>query len=198
MADRMLASAARDMPRWHLDQFSVCEATVLTKDTIAAEIPRLRRYARALVGQEAEADDLVQDTLERALSRLHQWRSNESPRRWLISILHNLHVDEKRGQARQPLPDELDDHVVDPASRPEDGVTNCEVNAALQRLPLEQRQIVLLVGLEGLSYAEAAAMLGVPIGTVMSRLARGREKLRQLLDHPPVLPSSNVSLRRVK
>jgi RNA polymerase sigma-70 factor, ECF subfamily len=186
------------MPRWHLDQNSVCEAKVLTKDTIAAEIPRLRRYARALVGQETEADDLVQDTLERALSRLHLWRSNENPRRWLFTILHSVHVDKVRGKARQPLPDDLNDHVADPASRPEDGVTQCEVNAALQRLPLEQRQIVLLVGLEGLSYAEAAAVIGVPIGTVMSRLARGREKLRQLLDHPPILPSSNVSLRRVK
>jgi RNA polymerase sigma-70 factor, ECF subfamily len=194
----MLGKIARLMPRWPLDQVSVREANVLTKDTIAAEIPRLRRYARALVGQETEADDLVQDTLERALSRMHLWRSNENPRRWLFTILHNLHVDRVRGKARQPLADELDDHVADPASRPEDGVTQCEVNAALQRLPLGQRQIVLLVGLEGLSYAEAAAVIGVPIGTVMSRLARGREKLRQLLDHPTPENASPVALRRVK
>lgn len=171
---------------------------MLQKDTIAAEIPRLRRYARALVGQEAEADDLVQDTLERALSRLHLWRSNESPRRWLFTILHNLHIDGLRGEALRPALNKLDEGLADPIAGPEDGVTKCEVSAALQKLPLEQRQIVLLVGIEGLSYAEAASVLGVPIGTVMSRLARGREKLRQLLDHPPVLPSSNVSLRRVK
>ena len=171
---------------------------MLKKDTIAAEIPRLRRYARALVGQEAEADDLVQDTLERALGRLHLWRSNESPRRWLFTILHNLHIDGLRGQARRPALDELDESVADPVARPEDGVTKCEVTAALQRLPLEQRQTVLLVGLEGLSYAEAAAVLGVPIGTVMSRLARGREKLRHLLDHPTPEAASPVSLRRVK
>jgi RNA polymerase sigma-70 factor, ECF subfamily len=175
---------------------------VLKKDAIAPEIPRLRRYARALVGNEVEADDLVQDTLERAIGRLHLARANESPRRWLFTILHNLHVDATRGQARRPALDELDETVADPAAQPEDGVTKCEVNDALQRLPLEQRQTVLLVGLEGLSYAEAAAVLGIPIGTVMSRLARGREKLRQLLDHPAAAPSQSatpsVSLRRVK
>ncbi len=171
---------------------------MLKKDTIAAEIPRLRRYARALVGQESEADDLVQDTLERALNRLHLWRSNDNPRRWLITILHNLHIDGMRGQSRRPVLGEIDESVADPVARPEDGVTKCEVTAALQRLPLEQRQVVLLVGLEGLSYAEAAAVIGVPIGTVMSRLARGREKLRQLLDHPAPQATSPVSLRRVK
>ena len=103
-----------------------------------------------------------------------------------------------RGEARRPVLDKLDESVADPVAGPEDGVTKCEVSAALQRLPLEQRQIVLLVGLEGLSYAEAAAVLGVPIGTVMSRLARGREKLRQLLDHPRRPALVDVSLRRVK
>ena len=155
-------------------------------DTLAAEIPKLRRYARALVGSESEADDLVQDTLERALGRLHLWRDTTSPRRWLFTILHNLHVDHLRGQARHPALDALDDTMADPAAQPEDGVTKCEVGAALQRLPLEQRQVVLLVGLEGLSYAETAGVLDIPIGTVMSRLARGREKLRQLLDRPSV------------
>lgn len=167
-------------------------------DTIASEIPRLRRYARALVGNETEADDLVQDALERALSRLHLWRSNGNPRRWLFTILHNLHVDRNRGKERSPALDGLDESLPDPASRPEDGVTRCEVSLALQRLPLEQRQTVLLVGLEGLSYAETAEVLGVPIGTVMSRLARGREKLRQLLDHPATPATPPTALRRVK
>jgi RNA polymerase sigma-70 factor, ECF subfamily len=190
------------------------DQAVSKPETIAAEIPRLRRYARALVGNETEADDLVQDTLERALSRLHLPHSSESPRRWLLTILHNIHVDHQRGHARRPPMSELDETVPDPASRPEDGVTKCEVSAALQRLPLEQRQVLLLVGLEGLSYAETAAVLDVPIGTVMSRLARGREKLRQILDHPasparqaapPSLPSTSspptlpaAALRRVK
>lgn len=182
---------------WRSSLFAY-EDAVLRKDTIAAEIPRLRRYARALVGNESEADDLVQDTLERALSRSHLWRPSDSPRRWLFTILHNLHIDGRRGLARRPTADELDETIADPAARPEDGVTTCEVNAALQRLPLEQRQAVLLVGLEGLSYAEAATVLNVPIGTVMSRLARGRDKLRLLLDHPAAPASSAVSLRRVK
>ena len=166
--------------------------------TIAAEIPRLRRYARALVGNEAEADDLVQDTLERALNRLHLWRSTANPRRWLFTILHNIHIDGARGRARVPTMHDLDETVPDPASVPEDGVTRCEVAQALQQLPLEQRQAVLLVGLEGLSYAETAEVLAIPIGTVMSRLARGRGKLRQLLDHPAPPVASSTTLRRVK
>lgn len=171
---------------------------MLSRDTVASEIPRLRRYARALVGNEAEADDLVQDTLELALGRLHSWRTSESPRRWLITILHNLHADSLRGRADRPTPDELDASIPDPASRRDASVTKCEVNAALQRLPLEQRQTVLLVSIEGLSYAEAASVLGVPIGTVMSRLARGRDKLRQLLEHPAGGAGASASLRRVK
>ena len=155
------------------------------KDAIAAEIPRLRRYARALVGHQAEADDLVQDTLERALGRLHLWHRGDNPRRWLFTILHNLHVDKTRGAARRPAATELAAGVADPVSSPGEGVTACEVTAALAQLPLDQRQTVLLVGLEGLSYAETAEVMGIPIGTVMSRLSRGREKLRQLLDHPP-------------
>jgi RNA polymerase sigma-70 factor (ECF subfamily) len=167
-------------------------------EIIAAEIPRLRRYARALVGNETEADDLVQDALERALNRLHLWRGSGNPRRWLFTILHHLHVDRSRSLARAPDLGDLDEALPDPASRPEDGVTRCEVSLALQRLPLEQRQTVLLVGLEGLSYAETAAVLGIPIGTVMSRLARGREKLRQILDHPATPATPRNALRRVK
>ena len=168
------------------------------KDSIAAEIPKLRRYARALVGNETEADDLVQDTLERALTRLHLWQRSDNPRRWLFTILHNLHIDHARGQARRPAASELDETVADPLARPEDGVTTCEVTAALARLPLEQRQVVLLVGMEGLSYAETAEVLAIPIGTVMSRLSRGRDKLRQLLDHPTVPVAPSATLRRVK
>jgi RNA polymerase sigma-70 factor (ECF subfamily) len=168
---------------------------VSRQNAIAAEIPRLRRYARALTGNEGEAEDLVQDTLERALGRIHLWREGESPRRWLLTILHNIHVDRLRGQARRPAHGELDATMADPTARPADGVTACEVNDALQKLPEEQRQAVLLVGLEGLSYSEAAAVLAVPIGTVMSRLARGREKLRELIGHEGGRPQG---LRRVK
>ncbi|KAB2850892.1 MAG: RNA polymerase sigma factor [Hyphomicrobiaceae bacterium] len=164
-------------------------------DAIAAEIPRLRRYARALVGGEGEADDLVQDCLERAIARIELWRDGDSPRRWLFTILHNIHVDRRRGAARRPEVIELDDAIADPASGTSDSITACEVSAALQKLPEEQREAVLLVGLEGLSYAETAEVLGVPIGTVMSRLSRGRERLRKLLERNG---SETPSLRRVK
>jgi RNA polymerase sigma-70 factor, ECF subfamily len=181
---------------------------VSNPDTLAAEIPRLRRYARALVGNETEADDLVQDTLERALGRLHVFRTSQTPRRWLVTILHTLHQDRIQSRASHPAMTGLDETVRDPGMRPEDQITKCEVSSALQQLPLEQRKIVLLVGMEGLSYAETAEVMGIPIGTVMSRLARGRDKLRELLEHPasPAQSSpetsspaqSSATLRRVK
>lgn len=162
---------------------------------IAAEIPRLRRYARALVGQEGEADDLVQDCLERAIIKIDLWRDGDNPRRWLFTILHNIHVDRRRGLSRRPEVIELADAIADPVADAAEGVAKCEVSAALQKLPEEQREALLLVGLEGLSYAETADVLGVPIGTVMSRLSRGRDRLRKLLDRGTVEPPS---LRRVK
>jgi RNA polymerase sigma-70 factor (ECF subfamily) len=165
------------------------------KDAIAAEIPRLRRYARALVGRDGEADDLVQDCLERAIARIELWRDGDNPRRWLFTILHNIHVDRRRGLARHPEMNELSESIADPASGNSDGINACEVTAALQKLPDEQREVVLLVGLEGLSYAETADVLGVPIGTVMSRLSRGRDRLRKLLERGSAEPPS---LRRVK
>lgn len=164
-------------------------------EAIAAEIPRLRRYARALVGREGEADDLVQDCLERAIVKIDLWRDGESPRRWVFTILHNIHVDRRRGLLRRPEVVELSDSIADPAASAAEGITKCEVSAALQKLPEEQRETVLLVGLEGLSYAETADVLGVPIGTVMSRLSRGRDRLRQLLERGA---AEQPSLRRVK
>ena len=164
-------------------------------EAIAAEIPRLRRYARALVGREGEADDLVQDCLERAIVKIDLWRDGESPRRWLFTILHNIHVDRRRGLLRRPEVVELSDSIADPTASAAEGITKCEVSAALQKLPEEQRETVLLVGLEGLSYAETADVLGVPIGTVMSRLSRGRDRLRQLLERGA---AEQPSLRRVK
>lgn len=149
---------------------------------IAAEIPRLRRYARALIGDVAEADDLVQECLTRALANQAQWRQGASPRKWLFAILHNLHIDEIRRRNRQPREVQID-HAVQAGDtrRSSDSLQAFEIGDALARLPDEQRQALLLVALEGLSYAATAEILDIPIGTVMSRIARGRERLRQSL-----------------
>lgn len=171
---------------------------VSRRDAIAAEIPRLRRYARALTGDDGEADDLIQDTLERALARMEQWRDGESPRKWMFSILHNLHVDGVRRRSRRPPHVGLESVGVEQSSPAADGASGRDIDRALQQLSAEQRQVVLLVGLEGLSYAETAEVLEIPVGTVMSRLARGRERLRALMDYEGGDKSGRPSLRRVK
>ncbi len=148
---------------------------------IVAELPRLRRYARAMLGDRAAADDLVQDTLERAWSRLAQWRVGSDLRAWLFGIMHNLRVDQLR---RGSLPiDSLDEDTGEVPTRAtqSDRLEVMDLESALRQLPDEQREVLLLVGLEEMSYAEIAAALGIPIGTVMSRLARGRERLRQIM-----------------
>lgn len=149
---------------------------------IVALIPRLRRYARALAGNADQADDLVQDCLERAWGRLHLWRRDSNMRAWLFTIMHNIHVNARRRAAIRPDDTPLMDW--DPAQ----GVQPIQehiaeirsIVGALQRLPSEQKEVLLLIGLEGMSYRETAAVLDLPIGTVMSRLARGREKLRAM------------------
>ncbi len=168
------------------------------RDAVAAEIPRLRRYARALTGDGDAADDLVQDCLERALTRLDQWRHGESPRRWLFTILHNIHADAMRRRARRPVHVAYDERDArHQGADPQTHASAGDMDRALQQLSEEQRAVVLLVGLEGLSYAEAAAVLGIPAGTVMSRLARGREKLRVLMQETGD-GRSRPSLRRIK
>ena len=147
---------------------------------IVAEIPRLRRYARALTGDRAAADDLVQDCLERAWSRFHLWRRGSDMRAWLFTVMHNIHVNDLRQARRRPSHLALaEDMAGDPRQR--DTLEALGLARALARLPGDQRAAVLLVGLEDMSYAEAAKILGVPIGTLRSRLARGRERLRRLM-----------------
>lgn len=156
-------------------------------------IPALRRYARALVGDADAADDLVQDCLERALSRWWLRRTGDDPKPWLFTILRNLHIDRLRQSRRRGATVELDDDGVSVAPDQDHGLGVRDVLAALDLLPEDQRASMLLVGVEDLSYEDAAKVLGVPIGTVMSRLSRGRRRLRALLDggRPPML-------RRVK
>jgi RNA polymerase sigma-70 factor (ECF subfamily) len=163
----------------------------MDRDAVATHIPRLRRYARALVGDRMLADDLVQDTLERALAKHHLWRPGSDLRAWLFSIMHSVYVNQVR--ARRPIAVPLDGGR-DCGSTAE-GAQRLEIRdleAALAQLPAEQRAVVLLVGLEALTYADAAHALGVPIGTVMSRLSRGRERLRQLLSGARSMPSLKV------
>lgn len=148
-------------------------------------IPRLRRYARALVGERAGADDLVQDTLERAWTKLHLYRRGTDLRAWLFTVMHNVHVNKLR--AARPT-DPLDDAMPELAQRaPQaDALMVRDLDRAIARLPADQRAVLLLVTLEEMSYEEVARTLGIPIGTVMSRLSRAREKLRLLmLGHTP-------------
>lgn len=146
---------------------------------IAEEVPRLRRYARALCGSEGDADDLVQETLARALAHLGQWTLGDNPRKWLFSIMHNHYVDGLRRTTRRPAHLSIDAGDFTPSSLGDDAGIRRDLDRGLQALPDEQREVLLLVGLEGLSYAETADVLEIPIGTVMSRLARGRERLRR-------------------
>lgn len=149
---------------------------------ILAELPRLRRYARALVGSREAADDLVQDTLERAWSRVAQWQPGSELRSWLLAIMHNLRIDQMRRPALAVTP--LDEEAIELPARATqtDLIELGELEAALSCLPEEQRAVLLLVALEDMSYAQVAAILNIPAGTVMSRLARGRERLRAILD----------------
>ncbi|HAT30138.1 MAG TPA: RNA polymerase subunit sigma-24 [Janthinobacterium sp.] len=145
-------------------------------DRLLACIPRLRRYARALTGEPAGADDLVQDTMERGWLKLASWRPGGDMRAWLFGIMHNLHVDRVRrpGLATVPLGEEMDP----PAPAATDTLVLRDLDAALRLLPAEQRAVLLLVALEEMTYEEVAAALAIPLGTVMSRLSRGRERLR--------------------
>ncbi|HET7198202.1 MAG TPA: sigma-70 family RNA polymerase sigma factor, partial [Burkholderiales bacterium] len=143
-------------------------------------IPRLRRYARALVGERAGADDLVQDTLERAWSKLHLYRRGTDLRAWLFTVMHNVHVNKLR--AARPT-DPLDEAMPELAQRAAqaDALLVRDLDRAIARLPADQRAVLLLVTLEEMSYEEVARTLGIPIGTVMSRLSRARDKLRMLM-----------------
>jgi len=163
---------------------------------ILAVLPRLRRYARALAGSREAADDLVQDTLERAWSRISQWQPGSDLRAWLFSIMHNVRIDQMRRQA--PPEASLEEEAIDLPVRAtqSDRIEISDLDAALAALPDEQRAVVLLVALEDMRYADVAATLDIPIGTVMSRLARGRERLRQILDHDH--PAHPVQLKIVR
>lgn len=168
------------------------------RQQLLAAIPRLRRYARSLVFDLPGADDLVQGTLERALSHWQQFDQRRDMLLWLLSIAHNAFLDGRRREARlavlepQRLQAQQDALASDPGA---DVGLRLDLDAALARLAPEQREVLLMVSLEQFSYAECAEALGIPIGTVMSRVSRARGSLRAWLEgrgHDNVRP-----LRRV-
>ena len=153
---------------------------------VEREIPRLRRYARALTRSADRADDLVQETLLRAISKCHLWQTGTDIRAWLFTIMHNHYVNMVRRAMRDEATIDIDQMssslvaTTDPtASR-----QLRELEESLARLSGEQREVILLVGLEGMSYDTAAQVLGVPVGTVRSRLSRGRDALRRQMGMP--------------
>ena len=153
-------------------------------ESIVGLIPRLRRYARALAGDRAAADDLVQDTLERAWAKLHLYRRGTDLRAWMFTVMHNVFVNQLRA-SRPGVQLEDDMPELSRPARESESLELRDLDRAIRRLPAEQREVLLLVVLEDMSYDEAARTLGIPIGTVMSRLARAREKLRSMLSGLP-------------
>lgn len=167
---------------------------------IAAVVPRLRRYARALTGNRDAADDLTQDTLERAWSKRALWQPGTDLRAWTFTVMHNVFITgTRRGRPVRPLDDAAAEaEPAAAAASVETTVVLDELARALAMLPDEQRAVLLLVGLEQFSYTEASEVLGVPIGTVMSRLSRARERLRLLLETGSPAAERPAALRRVK
>lgn len=154
---------------------------------IEEEIPRLRRYARALTRDVNAADDLVQDCLTRALSKVHLWQKGTDLRAWLFTILHNQYVNHVRRAVREGSAVGLSASEPLLTTAPNQGkrLELRDLERAIAKLPEEQRAVLLLVGLEGMRYEEVAAVLDVPVGTIRSRLSRGREMLRHLMGMVP-------------
>lgn len=167
----------------------------MNRQPIVDQIPSLRRYARALTGNTWAADDLVQDTLERACQKWRLWLVGSNLRAWLFSVMHNLFINQLRQlPAGGPLMmldiDDVSDDLKAPDSDPGKAL---DLQRCLMQLPPEQREVLLLISLEDMSYAEAAKVTGVPIGTVMSRLSRARLRLQELLDAPARAPKNSAN-----
>ncbi len=166
------------------------DAAALPHPELVAAIPRLRRYARVLTGDAVRADDLVQDTLARAWEKRRLWQAGTDLRAWLFTVMHNVHVNQLALVRREALNVSLD---ADPGGAAwqspvrANQIERIEVMEMVQqigRLPVDQREVLLLAAVEELRYDEIAAVLSVPIGTVMSRLSRARDKLRRLVAEP--------------
>jgi RNA polymerase sigma-70 factor, ECF subfamily len=147
------------------------------------QIPRLRRYARILAKDASRADDLLQSCLVRALAKEHLWQPGTDLRAWLFTILHNQHVNEVRRRVREGVVVSIEEVRSNFAAPPrvEASLELCDAEQAIASLPRDQRQVILLAGRDGMPYEEVAEALGVPIGTVRSRLSRARARLRELM-----------------
>lgn len=170
------------------------------REELVAQIPPLRRYARALTGDAWAADDLVQDTLERACERWQLWSAGSDLRAWLFTLMHNLFVDGARRALRQQAGHQVPVHdVQDQLAAPPAGTEQAlDLQRCLLRLPPEQREALLLVSLQDLSYEDVARITGVPVGTVMSRLSRARSRLRELMEGLPATAAAAPVVRRLK
>ena len=159
-------------------------------------IPALRRYAFSLFHQQEEADDLVQDCLERAIKKQSLWQQGSSLRAWLFTMQHNLYINQLRSKGRQPpmtfetdtLSNQLEPHQSEVLMR--------DINFCIQQLPEDQRQVLLFVTVEGFTYKEVGEIMNIPLGTVMSRLSRARKTLHTLMNGETI--PSQPALRSVK
>jgi RNA polymerase sigma-70 factor (ECF subfamily) len=163
---------------------------------LTKELPHLRRFARALCGDAALADDLVQDCVERAMGKSHLYDPSRPLRAWLYAVLRNIFISGLRRDRRSSVIKTVDDLVEGEdavAAAQEDRISVKQISEALDRLPTQHREVIVLVGLEEMSYRDVAEILAVPIGTVMSRLSRARSQLREILEQ-----RGTTVLRRVK
>lgn len=165
----------------------------ITGELIATQLPRLRRYARALTRNVQSADDLVQDCLERAWRKAHLWEPGTDLRAWLFTLMHNVHINGLRRRTPETEPMDDRDYQDPRPAGPDAGLRLRDLEQGLALLSAEQREVLLLVCLEEMSYEQAASVLGVPVGTVMSRLHRARERLRTWM-----ADEKQPALRRVK
>jgi RNA polymerase sigma-70 factor, ECF subfamily len=166
------------------------------RSQLSVELPHLRRFARALTGDAALADDLVQDCLERALTKAHLYDPSRPLRAWLYAVLRNLFISGLRRNGRSTVVKTVDDLVDGEGAvqaTQEERLSVQLIGEALDRLPAQHREVIVLVGLEEMSYRDVAEIIGVPIGTVMSRLSRARSQLRNILEQ-----RGTTVLRRVK
>jgi RNA polymerase sigma factor (sigma-70 family) len=182
----------------------------MSTQPITEHLPGLRRYARALTGDAWAADDLVQDTLERACNKWSLWTAGTDLRAWLFTIMHNVFANQVRRSVRQASAGttiDVDDAAAELVAPDAALDQSLDLQRCLLRLPDDQRAVLLLVSLQDMSYDEVAAVIGVPIGTVMSRLSRARSRLRELMEgagpspsliHTAPKPTSAPLLRRLK